>query len=182
MPLRAQALFDAYQNDELPKDGGYIVTSFFAEHSSYSIYEIVSYNAVKSIFVNDEGMTFQSDGKKIFILVEPPSFPRKHIEPYNRSDHEKIPHRFNELEIFTCKNQMKIMVSKEPIVTYGSFTIMRPTNINFSFVFYGLPDVFDSMNLFFQKTLNKEAGIPQIEAKQASRTIQDILPKLNFTF
>jgi len=182
MSLKAQALFDAYNNDQLPKDGGFIVSSFFAEKSSYSIYEVVSYSGVKAIYVNEEGMTFQSDGKKIFVLVEPPSYPRKHIEPYNRTDSEKVPHRFKELEIFTCKNQIKVMVSKEPITTYGSFTIMRPTNVNFSFLFYELPDVFDSMNLFFQKTLNREAGVPQSEARIAAETVQKILPKLNFTF
>jgi len=51
-------LFDAYAKNALPKDHGYVVTSFFSNNSVYSRYEIVSYNNVKSIYPNEEGLTF----------------------------------------------------------------------------------------------------------------------------
>jgi hypothetical protein len=67
MQPKALDLFQAFKSDSLPRDGGYIVSSFFDSTSSYSIYEIVSYDAVKSIHASDEGLTFQSDGLKLFI-------------------------------------------------------------------------------------------------------------------
>ena len=107
MPVKAMDLFDAYSKNALPKDHGYIVSSFFAPNTAYSRYEIVSYTNVKSIYPNEEGLTFQTDGKKLYVLVEPSNYPNKGMEPFVRSSIEKIPLRFSELELFTCKNQDK---------------------------------------------------------------------------
>ena len=71
MPVRALDLFEAYAQNQLPKDEGYIVSSFFHDHSAYSIYEVVSYSGVKSIYVTENGITFQTNGKKLHILIEP---------------------------------------------------------------------------------------------------------------
>lgn len=73
MPTKALDLFQAYAQEKLPRDGGYIVSSFFDATSSYSRYEVVAYNGVKGISMTDEGLQFQADGNKIFVLVEPPS-------------------------------------------------------------------------------------------------------------
>ena len=91
-------LFEAYAQDKLPKDEGYIISSFFSNTSAYSRYEVVSYSGVKSIYLTEEGLTFQTNGKKLHILIEPPNYPHKAIEPYVRSSHEQIPLRFSELE------------------------------------------------------------------------------------
>jgi len=64
MASKAMDLFEAYAQDKLPKDEGYIVSSFFNPSSAYSKYEIVSYSGVKSIYLNEEGITFQTNGKK----------------------------------------------------------------------------------------------------------------------
>ncbi len=177
MATKALDLFQAYSQDKLPKEGGYIVSSFFAAGSNYTRYEVVAYNNVKSLYESDEGLTFQTDGNKLFVLVEPPGYPRKYEEPVSRDRNESIPHRFSELDIFTAKNQAKIMVSKEPILTYSSFTILKPTGINFSLVFYNLPDVLASLLLFFTETLNKEAAIPKIDAKHGAALVIEGLKK-----
>lgn len=182
MSLKAQDLFQAYQTNQLPRESGYIVTSFFSETSTYSRYEVISYGGVKEIYLTEEGLTFQSDGKKLYILVEPPTYPNKHIEPIHRSAHESIPHRYNELVKFVCKNDAKLYVSREPVMTYTSFTILRPTGTNFAFVFYDLPDVFQSIEHFFEMTLNREAGVPQSDAKRAAQVVSENLPKLRFAF
>lgn len=171
MPVKAMDLFDAYTKNALPSDHGFIVSSFFAANSAYSKYEIVSYNNVKSIYPADEGLTFQTDGKKLHILIEPANYPKKGEEPYVRSSAEQIPHRFAELELHTCKNQTKIYYGKNSVMSYTSFTIMKPRGVNFSFIFYNLPDVFDSMTLFFEKTFNKEAGVPLPDAKKVSKAV-----------
>lgn len=184
MPVKAMDLFDAYKKSMMPTDGGYIVSSFFAHESAYSRYEIVSYNNVKSIYPSEEGLTFQSDGKKLHILVEPANYPHKAEEPYIRQNTEKVPHRFNELELHTCKNQTKVYYGKEAIMSYTSFTIMRPTGVNFAFIFYPLPDVISSITLFFEQTLNKEAGVPMADSKKIAKGIAEKVKNamaVNFT-
>ncbi|RKX79870.1 MAG: hypothetical protein DRP87_01435 [Spirochaetes bacterium] len=173
MAEKAIDLFQAYSQNKLPKEGGYIVSSFFMPSTTYAKYEIVAYNGVKSIYLSDEGLTFQTDGNKLFVLVEPPTYSRKFVEPVSRSSEEQIPHRFNELEIYTSKNQAKVMVSKRPIMAYSAFTILKPTGNNFSFLFYNLPDVLDTIEFFFTQTLNKDTGLSQSDAKKASKFVRE---------
>ncbi len=179
MAEKALDLFQAYTKNKLPKEGGYIVSTFFDKNSIYSIYEIVAYSGVKSIYLSNEGLTFQTDGSKLFILVEPASYPKKYMEPVSRSQNEQIPHRFNELVIYTAKNQTKIMISKQPIITYSSFTVLKPTGINFSLVFYNHPEVMESLDFFLNQTLNKEASIPKSDAKEAAKLIVEGLKKFS---
>ena len=128
---KALDLFQAYNSGSLPTEGGYIISTFFDVNSNYARYELVSYNAVKNIYLSEEGLSFQSDGKKIYVLVEPPSYSKKHIEPIHRDKSEVVPHRFKELDIITAHNQIKVMISKEPVPSYSSFTVLKPTGINF---------------------------------------------------
>ncbi len=177
MKAKALELFKAYADSQLPGEGGYIVSSFLDENSSYSRYEVVAYNGVKSIYLTEDGLTFQTDGNKLFVLAEPPSYAQKHLEPFRRPAKDQVPQRFSELEILTTHNQTKVMVSKNPLMTYGSFTILRPSGINFSFIFYNMADVFDTISKFFAATLNKEAGVPKTEAEKASRLVIEGLKK-----
>jgi hypothetical protein len=181
MASKAMDLFEAYAQDKLPKDEGYIVSSFFNPNSAYSKYEIVSYSGVKSIYLNEEGITFQTNGKKLHVLIEPPNYPNKAIEPYVRSNADQIPLRFSELEQILAKNQTRIMIAKEPIVSFSSFTILKPTGINFALVFYRLPDLFDTLAIFFEKTYNKEAAVPMADAKRAAkRTVEIVKATMSF--
>ena len=172
MAPKALDLFQAYSQDKLPREGGYIVSSFLSETSTYSIYEVVAYSGVKSLYLTEEGLTFQTDGNKLFVLVEPATFPRKYIEPFRRDTIQRIPHRFKELEIYTAKNQTRIMVSKEPIISYSSFTIMKPQGVNFSLVFYNHEDVLDTLEFFFKETFNKETNIPKSDAREAAKLVK----------
>ncbi len=171
MATKAMDLYDSYSKNMLPKENGYIVSSFFSPNSAYSRYEVVSYNNVKGIFPNENGLTFQSDGKKLHILIEPMNYSKKSEEPYVRSSAEQIPHRFSELELHTSKNQTKIYWGKMSVMSYTSFTILKPTGVNFSFVFFWLPDIYDSLAMFFEKTFNKEAGVPLADAKKVAKSI-----------
>ncbi|HOT63180.1 MAG TPA: hypothetical protein PLU93_09990 [Treponemataceae bacterium] len=177
MSLKAMDLFEAYVQNKLPMDEGYIVTSYFKPESTYSIYEIVSYSAVKDIYASGNGLTFQTNGKKLYILVEPSNYNHKTIEPYCRAEGFQIPLRFSEANIITAKNQSKIIFNKEAQQAISAFTILKPEGINFAFLFFSQPGVFDSMNLFFSKTLNQEAGIPQADATKASKAIADLASK-----
>jgi hypothetical protein len=179
MATKAKALdlFKAYAAGQLPSEGGYIVSSFFDENSPYSRYEVVAYSGLKSIVLTAEGLVFQTDGNKLFVLSEPPSYAKKHIEPFRRHTSEHMPHRFAELDILTTRNQTKVMVSKQPVLTYGSFTILKPAGQNFAFVFYNQADVLESLEKFFAATLNKEAGVPKAESEKAAQLVIDGVKK-----
>jgi flagellar biosynthesis GTPase FlhF len=170
-------LFDAYSMGKLPFAEGYIVSSFFSETSNYGIYEVVSYAGVKEIFLTETGLQFVTGGKKLYILVEPDTYQIKFQEPVSRAEGEKIPKRFNELEIITAKNQTKIMIAKEPNESYGSFTILKPTGINFDVVFYQLPAVYKSLADFFVESLNRQRKVPEHDAKAAAQKVTEILKK-----
>ena len=179
MVAKAFDLFQAYAQEKLPKDGGYIVSSFFSSNSTYSRYEIVAYSTVKSIYLAEEGLTFQTDGNKLFVLVEPPGYPKKYIEPVSREANEQIPHRFSELNIYTAKNQIKVMVSLDPIISYSSFTILKPSGMNFSLVFYNLPGVLETLEFFFHETLHREAAVPTPDAKKAAKYVTEGVKKFS---
>ena len=171
MEAKAMDLFNAFSEGKLPLEGGYIVTSFFQENSPYAKYEVVAYSNAKSLFLSDEGLIFQTDANKLFVLVEPADYERKDLEPFSRDGQRQIPHSFSEVDQFTAANGSRIMFSRLPVVAYSSFTIVKPTTLNFSILFYNLPDVFDSIAAYFQKTLSAEARLPAADAVAAAERI-----------
>ena len=164
-------LFGAYHNSELPTEGGYIVSAFFDETSTYTKYEITSYNNVKDIYVNEDGITFQADGKRICVLIEPSDYAKKHEEPTYRDNFHKIPYRFKEVDLITSARQDRIMVGKEPVISYGSFTILKSKGNNFSYIFFDTPDMVKVMESFFMKSLREDARVPQADAQKTSELI-----------
>lgn len=174
MAIKAMDLFEAYEQNQLPMDEGYIVSSFFKAESTYSIYEVVSYSAIKDIYATGNGITFHTSGKKLFVLVEPSNFPQKSMEPYCRAQDFLVPLRFSEANIITAKNQSKIIFSKEPQQAISAFTVVRPEGMDFAFLFYARPDAFVSLEKFFAKTLNQEAGVSQIDAQKAAKEIGEL--------
>jgi hypothetical protein len=178
MAVKAMELFDAYAKEALPKEAGYIISSAFSENSAYSRYEIVSYNNVKSIYANSDSLTFQTDGKKLYILVEPTNYPNKSIEPYCRSTEDQIPLRFSELDSLLCKNNARVYVAHQAVMSYGSFTVLRPTGMNFALIFYPQDDMIATIQGFLEKTINKEAAIPMVDAKKIAKLAAENVKKL----
>ena len=178
MAVKAMDLFEAYAQNKLPKDKAYIVSSFINGNTGYTIYEVISYSAVKAIYLEATGLTFQSSGKKMHILIEPASFPQKAIEPYLRDKEHQIPLRFKELSLITCKNQIKIYMAKKPIESLSSFTVAKPVGFNISFVFYMAEDLYKTMAKFFEQTFNKDAGVPLTDAKKAADETVEVIENL----
>ena len=179
--VKAMNLFDAYNENKLPKDKGYIVSSFINGNTGYSIYEIISYSGVKAIYQEGSALTFQSSGKKLHLLVEPASYPKKGTEPYLRDKDEQIPLRFKEVDIVTARNLIKIMIGKKPNESLSSFTVAMPEGYNFSLVFYDFEDIYDTLAKFFEQTFNKDARIPQSDAKKAAQlTAETVREKMAF--
>jgi len=152
-------LFDGLQKGIIDYEGGFIITSFFDTKSNYVHFETIHYESVKNIYVEDDGCIFQTDGKKLFVLFEPKSYIHKHIEPTFRADEERIPYRFNELDILTTLNQDKIMIGKEPIMSHNSFTISKPSQANFSFYFYINENTNANILEFFESVFKKDLRI-----------------------
>jgi len=175
--VKAMDLFEAYAQDKLPKDQAYIVSTFVNANTGYTIYEVISYSGVKAIYPDGEGLTFQSSGKKMHILIEPASYPNKAIEPYLRDKADQIPLRFKELSLHTSKNQIKIYTAKKPIDSLSSFTVAKPKGFNISFLFYNNSDIYDTIAKFFETSFNKDAAVPQSDAKKASKEIVDVVQK-----
>jgi hypothetical protein len=168
---KVEELFKAYNESALPTDGGYIVSTFFDDTSTYTKYEVTSYNNVKDIYPSEEGLVFQADGYKIFVLVEPANYSSKHIEPAYRDEFHKIPYRLKELDVYTSKRQDRIMIGKEPVVTYTSFTVLKTRGNNFSYIVYKTDDLLPAVKNFFIKSLWKDARIPRADAQQVSEAV-----------
>jgi hypothetical protein len=175
--VKMRHLFDAFSTGTLPRSNGYIISSFFSERTAYSIYEIVSYSGVKEIFQSGEGLQFIAGGKKLHILVENATYEKKFIEPVSRDKGESIPKRFDELEKITAANQTSIFVAKEPLELSGSFTVLKPTSINFAVVFYDLPDVYENVEAFFENSLNRFRKVPQADARKAGKAVVAVIQK-----
>jgi hypothetical protein len=177
MAPKAMDLFEAYNQDKLPKDQAYIVSSFVNTSNGYTIYEVITYSGVKAIYPDGDGLTFQSSGKKMHMLVEPPSYPHKATEPYLRDRSDQIPLRFSELALHTAKNQTKIYIAKKPIESLSSFTVAKPVGYNISFLFYELPDIYETLDKFFEQTFNKDAGVPMSDSAKAAKIALDVVKK-----
>ena len=177
MSVKAMDLFEAYSQDKLPKDQAYIVSSFININTGYTIYEVISYSGVKAIYPEGEGLTFQSSGKKMHMLIEPATYPNKATEPYLRNKGEQIPLRFSELTLHKAKNQSKIYMPKKPIESLSSFTVSKPAGLNISFVFYKMDDLYQTLAKFFEQTFSKDAKIPLADAKTASKMVVEVVEK-----
>jgi len=177
---KVKELFAAYKASELPTDGGFIITSSFDEHSTYSKYEVTSYNNVKDIYQNEDGLVFQADGFKQFVLVEPSNYNEKHVEPAMRDAAHAIPYRFKEVDTFVSKRQDRVMVGKEPVVTYGSFTILKPVGENFAYVVYKDDSLLDTVQEFFAKSIWQDARVPKLDAEKISKHLSLSLKRIAY--
>ena len=164
-------LFEAYLANELPTDGGLIVTSMFDAEIMYTKYEVTSYNNVKDFYRNEDGIVFQADGYKQFVLVEPASYNKKHVEPAMREAGYSIPYRFKEVDTYTTKRQDRIILGKKPVITYGSFTILEPKGENFAYIIYKDDEILNTVAGFFSTSLWQDARVPKRDAEQAAKGI-----------
>ena len=175
MALRAMELYEAYEKNMLPKEEGYVVSAFYLPDSPYSILEVISYSEVKNFFASTDSLTFQSNGKKIYILVEPSSYNHKSQEPYVRPSKYQIPLRFNDLNIYTCKNQYKVMYNKEPQMMMTSFTVLKPTGHNFSLIVFQQDDIQKTLAKLFQSALHNESNVPLNDSKVISEDLAEMI-------
>lgn len=174
---KATSLIKAYMTETIPSEGGFIISAFFQPGSIYGIFEVTAYRNVKDIYRTPEGLTFKTDGNRCHMLVEPAVFAQKHLEPVSREEGKSIPYRFAELSIITGYKKEKIMVAKEPIMLYSSFTILHKDHDSYSFVFYPTRDVYMAMNKFIADSLYTDCSISKKDANEASSLLLDTIKK-----
>ncbi|MCG8452164.1 MAG: transposase [Spirochaetales bacterium] len=171
-------LFEAYTNNELPRDGGYIITERLDDNSRYARYEVISYGNVKDIYRVDEGILFQADGRKVYVLFEPLNYSAKHVEPAYRDDAHRVPYRFKEMDVFATKRQEKVMVGQNPVETYTAFTIANETGLNCSYVVYKDESTIRTLLGFFEQSLWKTLNNSRMDARKACEIIQGPLNEI----
>jgi Zn-dependent M16 (insulinase) family peptidase len=69
------------------------------------------------------------------------------------------------------------MVAKEPMETYGAFTVLKPRGSNFAVVFYQLPEIYRTLEAFFEESLNIQRKVPNSDAKKAAQLIATTVEK-----
>ena len=173
--MQAIHLFDAYNHAKLPKYGGYIVSSNFQPELAYSIFEIVGYDNVQEIRLETDSLIFKSAGCKLYTLIEPANYPLKNVEPVQRESGRNIPYRFSELYILTTKKHETVYIGKKPIISYSSFTIIKPKKNDFAILFYNVPEVFKNIEDFLTTIYHDGVGITRSDSAKAARiTVQGI--------
>ena len=69
------------------------------------------------------------------------------------------------------------MIGKKPVITYTSFTILKPTGDSFAYIFFDTDDLIPAAHKFFIDTLWKDANVPKIDAENAAAFIKDLFPE-----
>lgn len=177
MAAKALELFSAYRSGHVPPGGGYVVSSFMVDGSAYVRYEVVAYQRARNLRLSREGLTFASDGSRIFVLVESDAWPDQAVEPWRRGARHRLPHCFAELATVAVRNHSRIMVSRAPVVISAEFTIPCPAEIDFAFLFFPRRDALDTIHAFMARTLQQECLIPAPEARRAAGLIRSALAR-----
>jgi hypothetical protein len=176
---KAISLLKAYQSESIPTHGGFIITSNFDNDSVYSIFEITAFSGLKDIYQTGNTFNFKTDGDRMHILVEPPIYSGKSVEPSLREDGRSIPYRFYELTVLTGKKQEKIMISKEPVRLHSYFTVQNSKGQNFSYLFYPTEDVYVAIKKFIADTLYNDSNIEKTDAIEASKVALETIKKFS---
>ncbi len=163
-------LFEGLMKGTIPPHGdGFIFNGNFATGSKYAIFEIIAFRNVKNIIPASDHVTFQSDGFKIYVLYEPKTYVRRYMEPYLREEEEKIPLRWEEVEIMELSRKDRLIISRTPFLSHGAFTVNRPNEANFSYFFFDNERVQKNLEGFMSQLLKNEFQVTK-------KRIEDFLP------
>lgn len=171
------SLMKAYMTQEIPPNGGFIISGYFESGTIYAIYEITAYKNLKDVYKTAEGLVFRTDGNRTHILVEPATYSKKFLDPVNRDSDKSIPYRFNDLTIFTSSRHEKIMVGKEPVMLHTNFTVLQKEADYFTFIFYPTEDVYVAMKKFMADSLYNDCNLSKRDCTNASEAVLETVKK-----
>jgi hypothetical protein len=176
---KAVSLLKAYQNELIPTHGGFIISSNFDKSTTYAIYEITAFATLKDIYQTGDIFNFKTDGDRTHILVEPPIYTGKSVEPTYREAGKSIPYRFYELDIITGKKQEKIMIPREPLKLHSYFTVQNSHGDDFSFLFFPTEDVYIAIQKFLADTLYNDCNVNKNDAVEVSKLAVNTVKKFS---
>ncbi len=163
-------LFDAFQQNRLPKYGGFIVCIRFSE-VGYTVIEIIGYGNMQDLYPDGESIVFKSVGCKLYALVEPSGYLQKSVEPVNRPSGQMIPYRFAELLRITTKRFQGILVGRKPVFMPTSFAVIKPEGEDLAVLFYDIADVYSNIQDFLIMIFRDRLGVPVIDSRKAAEVI-----------
>jgi hypothetical protein len=164
-------LFDAFQQNRLPKYGGFIVCVRFSEDKGYAIVEIIGYENMQDIYPEGETLVFKSVGCKLYALIEPSGYLLKSVEPVNRPNEQAIPYRFSELIRITTKRFQGILIGRKPVFMPTSFSVFKPSGEDLAVLFYNIADVYSNIQDFLIMILRDRLGSPVLDSRKAAEVI-----------
>ena len=164
-------LFDAFQQNKLPKYGGFIVSIRFPEDKGYAVIEIIGYGNLQDIYPEGETLVFKSVGCKLFAIVEPSGYLLKSVEPVNRPSEQMVPYRFAELLQMTTKRFQNILIGRKPVFMPTSFSVFKPAGDDLTVLFYDIADVYANIQDFLIMILRERLGIPIPDSRKAAEVI-----------
>jgi hypothetical protein len=163
-------LFDAFQQNRLPKYGGFIVCIRFSE-GGYTVIEIIGYGNMQDLYPDGDTLVFKSVGCKLYALVEPSGYLFKSVEPVNRPSDQMIPYRFAELLRITTKRFQGILVGRKPVFMPTSFSVFKPAGEDLSILFYDIADVYSNIQDFLIMIFRDRLGVPVADSRKAAEVI-----------
>lgn len=180
MPKKWIELFDGLMKGSIPfEQDGYIIVTRFDSTSPYAVIELIAFKNVKNIQGTDIGVTFHSDGYKTFVVFEPMTYQYRYMEPYLREGAAHVPLRFNETVIVDLPRRDRVIMSKEPYVSQGSFTVERPEHGHVVYYVFAQPDVDNVICQFVGDILNRDLNVPKSSLPEIFAVIKDNLGKFH---
>jgi hypothetical protein len=164
-------LFDAFQQNRLPKYGGFIVSIRFTEETGYAVIEIIGYENLQDIYPEGDTLVFKSVGCKLFAVVEPSGYLLKSVEPVNRPSEQMVPYRFAELHHIITKRFQGIHIGRKPVFMPTSFSVFKPSGEDLAVLFYDIADVYANIQDFLIMILRDRLGIPIPDSRKAAEAI-----------
>jgi hypothetical protein len=164
-------LFDAFQQNRLPKYGGFIVCVRFSEDGGYTVIEIIGYGNMQDLYPDGDTLVFKSVGCKLYAIVESPSYLLKSVEPVNRPSAQMVPYRFSELLKLTTKRFQNIFVGRKPVFMPTSFSVFKPEGEDLAVLFYDIADVYSNIQDFLIMIMRDRLQVPVADSRKAAETI-----------
>jgi hypothetical protein len=164
-------LFDAFQQNKLPKYGGYIVCVRFVDARGYAVIEIIGYENLQDIYPDGDTLIFKSVGCKLFAIAEPAGYLLKSVEPVNRPNDQMIPYRFSELARITTKRFQNVFVGRKPVFMPTSFSVFKPEGEDLVVLFYDQADVYANIQDFLIMIFRDRLQLPAADSRKAAEII-----------
>ncbi len=177
MALKWIDLFDGLMKEAIPfEENGYIIKATFdQEASNYAVIELIAFKNVKNVAISDSGVTFYSDGYKVYLAYEPVTYRFRYQEPYLRDGIYHFPARFNEIETIEMPKHDKIFISKKPYMSQGSFNVDRPGAGDLTYYIYNNQRVEEHIFQFINSILTDDLRITKSVMPEVNKYIKQNL-------